>query len=127
MTRHLSALLLCAAVLSDGGLMARAQPVSPQANGRAPAATGGTPATPPATTLRMRGTIAAYDAARGTLSLSTTTGPVQFPLASTVRIRRAGHSVAATELKTLSGYHAAVRYSESGGHKTVESVNVFEK
>ena len=35
-------------------------------------------------------------------------------------------SVDRADLKTLTGLRAAVRYSESGGHTTVESVNVFD-
>jgi hypothetical protein len=80
----------------------------------------------PATTLRMRGTISTYDAKGGILALSTPNGVVRFPVAAGTRIRHAGQSVDRAELKTLTGLRAAVRYSESGGHTTVESVNVFD-
>jgi hypothetical protein len=80
----------------------------------------------PATTLRMRGTISTYDAKGGILALSTPSGLVRFPVAAGTRIRHAGQSVDRAELKTLTGLRAAVRYSESGGHTTVESVNVFD-
>lgn len=128
MRRPISVLLLCATVLPPTGVAAQAHPDSARAGARASAATETAPgAVVPQTTLRMRGTISAYDAATGVLSIATGSGPVQFPLAPTVRIERAGHKVNPLELKQLSGYHAAVRYSESGGHKTVESVNVYEK
>jgi hypothetical protein len=79
-----------------------------------------------ATTIRVRGTISTYDADSAVLTLSTTTGVVRFPVASQTRIRHDGRTVDRTELKTLTGLRAAVRYSETGGHTTVESVNVFD-
>jgi hypothetical protein len=82
---------------------------------------------PSSTTLRMRGTISKYDASTRTLSLSTRNGTVQFPLALTARIRQAWQKIDASELEKLGGYRAVIRYSESGGTKTVESVHVFGK
>ena len=82
--------------------------------------------TPPSpTTVRVRGTIQEYDSRTRTLTLRTFKGPVRFALASLARIRRDGQAVDASTLQTLIGYAAAVRYSESAGHRTVESVHVF--
>ena len=111
MRKRFSVLLLSAAVVLCRG-----------AFGQAPTA----PSTPPSsTTLTMRGTIEKYEASTRMLSLSTSTGTVQFPLASTARIRQGSHKIDASDLEKLSSYRAAVRYSESGGKKTVESVQVF--
>jgi hypothetical protein len=74
----------------------------------------------------MRGTISTYDTKGGILALSTPNGVVRFPVPAGARVRHAGQTVDRTELKTLTGFRAAVRYSESGGHTTVESVNVFD-
>ena len=91
-------------------------------------AQGPAPSTAPvSTTLRMRGTIEKYDPATRTLSISTSNATVQFPLASTARIRQGWHKIEASDLERLSGYRAAVRYSESRGNKTVESIHVFGK
>jgi len=79
------------------------------------------------TTLLMRGTIEKYDPSTRTLSISTPNATVQFPLASTARIRQGWHKIAASDLEKLSGYRAAVRYLESSGKKTVESIHVFGK
>jgi len=116
MRKRLSALFVSAVVIS--GIVAFAQ---------APSGTQSTP--PPATMLRMRGTIDKYDVSTRTLFLSTSSSTVQFPLplASAARIRRDGQTVDASELAKLSGYRAAVRYTDSGGSKTVESVHVFGK
>jgi hypothetical protein len=52
---------------------------------------------------------------------------VQFPLASATRILQGSHQIDASALEQLSRYRAIVRYSESGGHKTVESIHVIGK
>ena len=85
-----------------------------------------------ATTLRVGGTIDKYDVSTRVLSLMTSTGTVQFPLASTARIGtgpigRSPQRIEASELQKLSGFRAVIRYSESHGKKTVESIRVFEK
>ena len=113
MRKRFSVLLLSAVVISGRGAFVQAQPSQ---------------TTPPAsTTLTMRGTIEKYEASTRILSLSTANGTVQFLLASTARIRQSWHKIVASDLEKLSGYRAAVRYSESGGKKTVESVHVFGK
>ena len=106
MRKRLSILLLSAIVILDGGAFAQTQ-------------------TP--TMLRVPGTIDTYDASTRTLSLSTANGKVQFALPSDARIRRGGQTIDASQLANLSGYRAAVRYSESGGNRTVASVHVFGK
>jgi hypothetical protein len=77
------------------------------------------------TTLVMRGTIHKYDPSSKTLTLSTSTGTVQFTMTSAARIRQGWHTIDASALENYSGCHEAVRYSESGAAKTVESVHVF--
>jgi hypothetical protein len=79
------------------------------------------------TTLRVRGTIEAYNASTGTLSLSTANGIVPFPITSTARIRQRRDRIDASKLEKLAGYRVAIRYSESGDHKIVTSVQVFGK
>jgi len=113
MRKRLSVLLLSATVVSGRGAVVEA------------AAVQSTP--PDSTTLTMRGTIEKYEASTRILSLSTASGAVRFPLASTARIRQGWHKIDASELEKFSGYRAAVRYSESGGKKTVESVHVLER
>jgi hypothetical protein len=114
MKTPLFAVPLLALVMLSHGLAARAA----QANG--------TPSSPTApTTLRMRGIIGYYDAASRVLSLVTADGTLKLQLASTIRIRQDRRDIDAEALKKLEGYRAAVRYSESGGNKIAESINVF--
>lgn len=87
----------------------------------------GLPPSPASTTLTMRGTIHKYDTSTRILSLKTSNDTVDFMLAPSVRIRQGLHKVDILQLEKLSGYAAAVRYSESEGKKTVESVHIFGK
>src|SRR5215510_5200967 len=108
MARKRLPLLILAAALSDLGFVQSAPPSS-------------------STTLRLRGTIEKYESATRILSVLTPSGTVKFPLAETSRIRQGWHQIDASLLEKLSGYRADVRYSEAGGHKTVESVHVVGK
>jgi hypothetical protein len=126
MSKRFPTLLLCAAVVFSAAAFAQAPPPARQTDAAAP--TEAAQSTPPAsTTLRLRGTVDKYEAATRILSLSTLNGTVRFPLAAAVRIRQDSQQIDASELQKLAGYRAAVRYSESGGNRTVESVHVFGK
>jgi len=80
-----------------------------------------------ATTLRLRGTIQQCDASARSLSVTTSSGTVQFLLASTARIRQGGREIALPVLEKLAGYRVDVHYSESDGRKTAQSVHVVGK
>jgi hypothetical protein len=126
MNNRLIVLLLSAAVSSGVGVWAQAPRPTGQIDGAVPAAAG-QPAPSASTTLRVNGTIDRFDASTRILSLSTSNGTAQFPVASTTRIRQGWHKVDPAELQKLAGNHATVRYTESGGIKIVESVHVFGK
>src|SRR5262245_8745427 len=108
MARKSLSLLLLAAALASVGFVQSAQPSS-------------------STTLKLRGTIEKYEAATRILSVLTSSGTVKFPLAATSRRRAGWLQIDASLVEQLSGYRADIRYSESGGHKTVESVHVVGK
>lgn len=82
---------------------------------------------PPPATLVIRGTIKSYDPTSKILLLSTPNGTMQLSIPPAVRIRQHWHNIDASVLVTSAGLHAAVRYSESGATKTVQSVHVFGK
>ena len=126
MNTRVIVLLLLVAVASGVGASAQAPPATGQID--AAVSTGAAQSTSPAsTTLSVRGTIDKFDPSTRMLSLATPNGTVQFPIASTTRIRQGWHKVDASELRKLAGDHAIVRYTESGGNTTVESVHVFGK
>jgi hypothetical protein len=81
--------------------------------------------THPATTLVMRGTIQKYDPSLKILTFSTSNGTMQFTMTPAARIRQGWNRIDASALERYSGFHAAVRYLESGAERTVESVHVF--
>jgi len=68
------------------------------------------------------GTIEKYDA--NTLTLKTSSGNEQFALASSVRLRNGSKPIKADDLSSLTGRRAKVRYIESNGQRTAESVMV---
>ena len=107
MKKQLTMLVLAAALVSGVSMLAQAPPAS--------------------TTLSVRGTIDNYDASSRTLSLSTSSGSVKFPVSPATRISQAGRKVEAAALQKLVGERATVRYTDSGGNRVVESVHVFGK
>ena len=114
MRKGLSVLLMSAAMVSGA-----------RASAQADAALSGPFAS--ATTLRMDGTIGKYDVSAALLSVSTSNGMVQMALSSGARIRQGWRRIDAQALEKLTGYRAAIRYSEADGIKTVESIHVFGK
>jgi hypothetical protein len=123
MTKRIAVVMLFVAAMSSAGALAQNPPPAgpPAASASAP------PSQPSSTTLMMRGTIEKYDASTRILSLSSSNGTVRFPVPSTVRIRKGWHRLDAAGLAKLTGFRVAVRYSQSGGEKVLESVHVFDK
>jgi hypothetical protein len=125
MSKRVVVLLMFAIIASRVGLSAQA-PAAGKVDGAV--STGAAQsASPASTTLSVRGTIDKFDPSTRILSLSTPSKTEQFPIASTTRIRQGWHKINASALQKLAGYDATVRYTDSGGTKTVESVHVFEK
>ena len=77
--------------------------------------------------MSLRGRIDQYDPSTRTLSLATDHGTIRLALPPSTRIRQGWHKVEAVDLLRLVGDQATVRYTESGGNRTVESVHVFGK
>ena len=123
MTKRFAALILVAAAMFSAGALTQEPPAKGEIDRTAEAPSP----QPSPTTLMMRGTIEKYDASTRILSLSSSTGTVQFPVPLTVRVRKGWHRLDPSALEKLLGLRAAVRYSQSGGEKTLESVHVFDK
>ena len=123
MTKRFAVLILSAAAMSGVRTLAQAPSTTVEIHGTA----SSPPSQASSTTLMMRGTIEKYDASNRILSLSSSNGTVQFPVPSTVRIHKGWHRLEAAGLEKLSGFRAAVRYSQSGGEKVLESIHVFDK
>jgi len=58
------------------------------------------------------------------LTIQTAKGTEQVMLGSDVKIRRAGKTLAASDLSAASGSRVTVRYKEDNGHKMAESVTL---
>ena len=125
MKKQLVALMLAGLPLVAGGGCNQTWAATGQINSASSTAVA--QSAQPSTSLVMRGTIQEYDPSSKALTLSTPNGTMHFAVTSAARIRQGWHRIDASALKKYSGFHAAVRYSESGAEKTVESVHVFGK
>jgi hypothetical protein len=95
-----------------------AQPVN--ASSTKPAKTNATPAT----TLVATGKIVQFDATGQALTLSTSKGEQQFTVGPAARLQESSHTITVADLSKLAGHKATVRYKESAGEKSVESIRV---
>jgi hypothetical protein len=120
MVRPLAAALLIVFGASVG--IARADPA--QAPAAKPAVAKGHGANRKATSLVAKGTISAFDRSTNTLTITTSKGQEQFTLPATARIQEASRHLTVNDLDGLNGRTVNVRYRESGGQRTVQSVNV---
>lgn len=124
-------LVLAVASLSLAGSALAATPSAPPSQTQSAAqpanAAATTPAqskTPAPTTLVATGKIVLFDATGQALTLSTSKGEEQFSVGPTARLREASHMITTADLGSLTGHKATVRYRESAGEKSVESIRV---
>jgi hypothetical protein len=123
MTRPLGAFTVIALLGTAVAVSAaQAKPAAPVK--AVPIAAKAAPA-PKTTTLVANGKIAKFDAASNTLTVSTSQGDQQFMMAPTSTVTEDRKKVAASELGTMTDHEARIRYTESGGHKMVLSVQVM--
>lgn len=120
MQKTLGTLTAAAAVLlfSGAALASQAKPAPKEkaTHTKASATTG--------TTLVAKGKIVGYDPSNSTLTITTSKGEERFTVSSTAQIHQGSKSIGAEALANLTGREANVRYMESGGQRTVESVRV---
>jgi hypothetical protein len=76
------------------------------------------------TSIVAKGTIAGFDHSTNTLTIKTAKGQEQFTLPTTARIQEASRHLTVNDLDGLNGRMVNVRYRESGGQRTVQSVRV---
>jgi hypothetical protein len=74
--------------------------------------------------LVANGTIARFDHGSNTLTIKTSKGEEQFTLPASVRIQEASRKLTVADLDTLNGRSVNIRYTESGGQRSVQSVRV---
>jgi hypothetical protein len=126
-------LALAVAALSLAGSALAAQtkapsPPTPQQSSAQPAnAVSTKPAkskAPTATTLVATGKIVQFDATGQALTLSTSKGEQHFTVGPASRLRDSSHMITVADLGKLTGHKATVRYKESAGEKSVESIRV---
>ena len=79
---------------------------------------------PAATTLVTTGKIVQFDATGQALTLSTSKGEQHFKVGPSAHLQESSHSITPADLGKLAGHKATVRYKESAGEKSVESIKV---
>ena len=70
------------------------------------------------------GKIVSYDDSSKTLTISTSKGEEKFTLGSNARLQEGAKTITASNLSSLAGHQAKVRYTTSGSDKTADSVMV---
>jgi hypothetical protein len=123
-TRHF--LFGLASLTIASGAFAGAQAKPPSTSAVQPAKSAAATKTKPSssTTLAASGKIVKFDPSTEALTLATSKGEEQFTLDASTRLRDSSHTIAPNDLTALAGHQATVRYKESGGQKSVESVRV---
>jgi hypothetical protein len=76
------------------------------------------------TTLVATGKIVQFDATGQALTLSTSKGEQHFTVGPSARLQDSSHAISPDDLGRLAGHKATVRYKESAGEKSVESIRV---
>jgi len=73
------------------------------------------------------GTIMRFDSASNTLTLSTPNGEETFTIGSTAMLHQGRKAITTSDLANLAGYNVTVRYVQSAGERTVESVDISRR
>jgi predicted outer membrane protein len=122
------ALAVAALSLAGSALAASSSPsAKPQSTAQPTSASAVKPAksksqTP--TTLVATGKIVQFDAAGQALTLSTSKGEQHFTVGPSAHLQDSSHAITLDDLGKLAGHKATVRYKESAGEKSVESIRV---
>jgi hypothetical protein len=79
---------------------------------------------PKSTVITTTGTLSKFDAASNTLTVTTPKGDSTFMVDSSASVTANGKKVMASDLASHVGHKVTVRYTETGGQKTAQSVRV---
>lgn len=111
-------------VLTIAGLVAAVGTIGYAAEAQKPAPAAKTASHSMAKSESASGKIVAFDETSKTLTLSTSKGEEKFMLGSTARIQEGAKTITASNLSSLAGHSAKVRYTVSGSDRMAESVMV---
>ena len=125
------AIAVAALSLAGSALAAQAQTPMPLTRHQSSAQPVSSAPTKPAnakatatTTLVTTGKIVQFDLTGQALTLSTSKGEQHFTVGPTARLAESSHTITIADLGKLAGHKATVRYKESAGEKSVESIRV---
>ena len=122
------ALAVAALSLAWSALAAPSKPpAQSQSTAQPTSAAAATPAkskTQAPTTLVATGKIVQFDATGQALTLSTSKGEQHFTVGPTAHLQDSSHAITVADLGKFAGHKATVRYKETAGEKSVESIRV---
>ena len=78
-------------------------------------------------TAQVTGTLTNFVSASNTLTLSTLNGDETFMIGSTAMLHQGRKIITTSDLANLAGHIVTVRYAESAGAKTVETVDISRR
>jgi hypothetical protein len=117
-------LMLRAAAVAAGIIAISGPAFAGQATTAKPKAAVATAKPAKTTEITATGTVAKFDAASNTLTVTTPKGDVMFVVGSSAGVTENGKKAMASDLSTHVGQKVTVRYTESGGQKMAQSVRV---
>ena len=113
-----------AVIATVGALAVGPSAYASQATGTSAPQNGRTPAT---ATAQVTGTLTNFDSASNTLTLSTPNGEETFVIGSTTMLHQGRKAITTSDLANFAGHMVTVRYAESAGGKTVETVDISRR
>jgi hypothetical protein len=119
--------LAVAALSLAGSALAASPPATPQSTAQPTSASAAKPAKSKSqapTTLVATGKIVQFDATGQALTLATSKGEQHFTVGPSTHLEDSSHAITFDDLGKLAGHKATVRYKESAGEKSVESIRV---
>ena len=120
-----SALAVAVVLLAAGSYAAPAQ--ATKAKGTTKTAGAKSTAAPKAKAHSVVGTLDKYDSGANSIVVNTGKGTETLSLSSTSAVRMGAKTMAAADLSSHTGDRVKVRYSETNGQRTVQSVQIQGK
>ena len=119
--------LAAAVVLVTGSYAAPAQAAQSTKTATTKQAAAKTAAAPKPKAHSVVGTLDKYDSGANSIVVNTGKGTETLSLSSTSAVRMGAKTMTAADLSSHTGDHIKVRYSESNGQRTVQSVQIQAK
>jgi len=116
-----------AVITTVGALAAGGSAYASQATGTSAPQKARKAAAQTAQTAQVTGTLTNFDSTSNTLTISTPNGEETFMIGSTAMLHQGRKAITTSDLANLAGHIVTVRYAESAGAKTVETLDISRR